>query len=163
MTLRSRGRFSEKRRRVPAQTFPGAILQFQKNNSATDQEKRSLKSMAHYSDAILRAHTWPVRTAGEARVYLLQSYVTVFWFIVWLCYISFMSMITKIFMLCMWTWFVTIVVISSHACLTEANLGGFLLPSQSESEFGLFAMYVTQTRNLLWQEGANNKHIRVLN
>ena len=41
-----------KRRRVPAQTFPGAILQFQKNNSATDHEKRSLKSMARCSDAI---------------------------------------------------------------------------------------------------------------
>ena len=34
---------------------------------------------------------------------------------------------------------------------------------QSESEFGLFAMYVIQTQNLQWQEGANNKHIRILN
>ena len=28
----------------------------------------------------------------------------------------------------------------------------------SESEFGLFAMYVIQTQNLLWQGGAKNKH-----
>ena len=45
MNLRALGRFGEKRRRIPAQTFPGAILQFQKNNSATDQEKHSLKSV----------------------------------------------------------------------------------------------------------------------
>ena len=32
-----------------------------------------------------------------------------------------------------------------------------------ESEIGLFAMYVTQTRNLLWQERAHNKHIQILN
>ena len=57
MTLCSRGRFS---------------------NSATDQEKRGLKSMVHYSDAILRAQAWSVRTAGEARVFFLQSYVTLF-------------------------------------------------------------------------------------
>ena len=30
MILRPMGRFGERRRRVPAQTFPGAILQFQK-------------------------------------------------------------------------------------------------------------------------------------
>ena len=33
----------------------------------------------------------------------------------------------------------------------------------SESEFGLFAMYVIQTWNLLWQGGANTKHIQILN
>ena len=52
--------------------------------------------------------------------------------------------------------------ISSHACLTEANLDRFLLQSQSESELGLFAIYLTQTWNLLWQEGAYNKYIQIL-
>lgn len=32
-----------------------------------------------------------------------------------------------------------------------------------ESEFALFAMYVTQTPNLLWQEGADNKYIQISN
>ena len=41
----------------------GAILRFPKNHSATDQEKGGLKTMAHYSDAILTAQAWSVRTA----------------------------------------------------------------------------------------------------
>ena len=52
----------QKEERVPAQTFPGAILTVSENNSATDQEKLSPKSVTRYSDATLRClargHCW---------------------------------------------------------------------------------------------------------
>ena len=38
--LALRGRFSENRRRVPAQTFPGAILQFQKTIAPQTRKNR---------------------------------------------------------------------------------------------------------------------------
>ena len=38
---------------------PWCYFAVPENNSATDQEKPSLKSVARYSDAILRAHAWP--------------------------------------------------------------------------------------------------------
>ena len=80
MTLRSRGRISEK-----GGVFRHKLLfcSFRKKKSATDQEKHGLKSMAHYSDAILRAQAWSVRTAGEARVFFLRNYV-LFSFIVFI-------------------------------------------------------------------------------